>query len=198
MLSLLKEAEKIGDMSELWLDEIPDLDNAFLEKILRSNKKPIIYKCTGLLKNLTQVLAFNPEFVDLDTNSSFKLIQKTKSLSPNTKIILSFHDFEKTPKIGQLKKIAGKMVKKKADIIKIATYAKSFEDSLIMMSFLSYLKNHSKTAICLCMGKAGEITRKTGHLLGNYLMYAPVKANQKTASGQINAAKLKKIQQSCL
>lgn len=198
MLASLEEGEKVGDMSELWLDEISDLDNAFLEKIFRSNKKPIIYKCTSLLKNLNQILAFKPAFIDLDINSSFKLIQKAKSLSPNTRIILSFHDFEKTPQVGQLKKISEKMIKKKADIIKIATYAKNFEDSLRMMSFLSYLKTHDKAAICLCMGKAGEITRKTGHLLGNYLMYAPVKANQKTASGQINAAELKKIQQLCL
>ena len=42
------------------------------------------------------------------------------------------------------------------------------------------------------MGKCGKITRATGHLFGNYLMYAPLDEKDKTASGQIILKELKK------
>lgn len=197
MLDDLKIAEKTGDLSELWLDEIVYLDQKFLDKIFKSAKKPILYKCSGNTEKMQQILYFKPKYIDLDVSSSNDLIKNAKSLSPKTQIILSYHNFKETPEIPALKKIASKMIKKKVDILKLATFAEDFQDSLKMMSFLSWLNKEGKKVICLCMGSKGQITRKTGHLLGNYLMYAPVKINKKTAPGQISAANLRKIQNLC-
>lgn len=198
MLADLKIAEKTGNLAELWLDEITGLDQKFLSLIFKSAKKPILYKCSGNIEKMQQILHFKPQYIDLDISSRSDLIKKTKNLSPKIQIILSYHNFEKTPEIADLKKIASKMIKKKADILKLATFAGDFQDSLKMMSFLSWLNKQKIKAICLCMGSKGQITRKTGHLLGNYLMYAPVKIDQKTAPGQVSASELKKIPSLCL
>lgn len=186
----LEEAQKIVDVIEIWFDEINSLDNDFIKKVFSLKTKPFIYKSYSNLKNIKKILSNKVEFVDLDVNCRIKTIKTIKSLSPKTQIILSFHDFNKTPSTSILKKIVKKMQSKKADIIKLSTYAVTFSDSLRILALLEELKRKNIKAICLCMGKHGQLTRTAGHLFGNYLMYAPIRTSDKTADGQIKAGEL--------
>ncbi len=187
----IKDSQGGIDVLELWLDELKDFGIQSLERIFKSTRKPVIYKSYSNLKNIESISRFKPSYIDLDIKTSISKIKKIKKLLPRTQIIISFHDFNKTPK--NLDKIAKKALHKSADIIKIATHANSINDSFGMMAFLSEISNRHK-AICLCMGKKGAITRRSGHLFGNYLMYAFQKPGQKTAPGQINVKELKEIQ----
>ncbi len=192
ILKKIKESEKDADLTEIWFDEINGLNEKNLQKIFSKKKRPVIYKSLGNQKKINQVLEFKPEYIDLDLKSTSTIIEMIKSKSPTTKIIISFHDFKKTPEEKELKKIIKEMQKKGADICKIATYAKNFTDSLRILSLLSQLKEQKIDAICLAMGEEGKFTRVAGHLLGNYLMYAPLDQKSKTASGQITLKELKK------
>lgn len=194
VLQSIKSAQKSVDLLEIWFDEIRDFSDSALRKIFSLKKLPLIYKWQGNKQNLQKVLAYQPEYIDLDLKTAPSIIREVAKTSPGTKIILSFHDFKSTPPNSQLNSIAKKMISKGADIVKIATYASTINDSLRMLEFLSHLAPKQKT-ICLCMGKMGEITRTTGHLFGNYLMYAPISSKDRTASGQVLAGDLKKIQQ---
>ncbi|MFA7685822.1 MAG: type I 3-dehydroquinate dehydratase [Candidatus Gracilibacteria bacterium] len=189
----LNKAQKIADLIEIWFDELGDLDDQKIKRIISHNKKPIIYKSQGALTNIKNILSHKINFIDLDILTDHKTINYVRKNFPKTKIIISFHDFKKTPDSKSLQKIANKISKKGADIIKIATYAKSSEDSFRMLEFLAGL-SQKKEAICLCMGKHGLITRTSGHLFGNYLMYAPLVLEDKTADGQITAKELSEIQ----
>lgn len=194
VLSDFKRAQTAGDLTEIWFDELgSSLTTENLQRIFKIKRKPIIYKSFGEIEKLKLVLKNEIEYLDLDLNSSAKLISEVKKISPQTKIIFSVHDFEKMPKPAVLSQIVKKMLAKKADICKIATTAKTFEDSLRMLSFLSTLKAKNIPAICLCMGPKGLLTRTAGHLFGNYLMYAPLDLKDKTANGQITAKQLKAI-----
>lgn len=183
----LSQAQKVADLIEVWFDELPSISEIFANK-----KKPFIYKVTNP-KNIEKVLQHKPEYIDLDISTPKKTIQKIKEKYPKTTIIISFHDFDRTPDIKILRKTALKILSKGADIIKIATHAKEFKDSLQMLSFLSELTQKGHKAICICMGEKGRLTRAAGHLFGNYLMYAPIKKSEATAKGQIDAYELKKI-----
>ena len=183
-------SQKNADLTEIFFDEISNINVEKLKKIFNKKNKPIIYKSYGYLPYLEQVLAFAPEYIDLDINTSIKIINFVKKISPKTKIIISYHNFETTPPINVLEALIKKMKQKKADIFKIATYANEISDSIKILSFLSTKKQLD--IICLAMGKYGKITRATGHLLGNYLMYAPLDEKDKTASGQIILKELKK------
>lgn len=189
-----KKAQKVADFIEIWFDELSDFDLKELKKNLAKNKTPIIYKSQGYLAKINEVLSLGIELIDLDISTDKKTINSISQNFPNTKIIISSHDFKKTPPLKMLQKIANEIIKKGADIIKIATFAKSPLDSFIMLEFLSELSRKHKS-ICLCMGKNGLITRASGHLFGNYLMYAPLDLKSKTAEGQITAKELKEIQQ---
>jgi 3-dehydroquinate dehydratase type I len=193
--SLLKSftlAQKEADVIEVWFDELRDLSAKSLGKIFSKKKKPIIYKSTNPSKNLKAILGMDVDFVDLDIATAPAFI-KTVKAHPKTQLIISYHDFKKTPTIKKLKEIAQKAEKLKADIIKISTFARTFTDSLRMLQLLDDLTQSNKRAICICMGKQGRLTRVTGHLLDNYLMYAPLTKEEKTAAGQITAKELKKI-----
>lgn len=201
MSSLLKhisEANKLADVIEIWFDEIPNLTDEKIEGILKATKKPILYKHTGNKESLRKLLPKKLAYIDLDFKESPKLIKEVKQSSPESKLIISFHDFEKTPTTAELTKMVAKMQKLGADLVKIAATANSLSDSMRMLSFLSQLKEKGQKAICLCMGKEGKITRITGHLLGNYLMYAAITERDKTASGQLLAKELKEIQKLAL
>lgn len=192
VLTRLKKSKGLTDMTEIWFDQINDLTDANLKKIFQY-KKPILYKWTGDQKTLERVLQHNLAYIDLDISTPKTTINKIKKLAPKTKIIISFHDFKKTPTKAQLNALVKKMTKKGADIVKLATLAKKFKDSLVMLSLLSDLTEKSQKAICICMGANGTITRSAGHLFGNYLMYAPIDKADKTASGQLTAREIKEI-----
>ena len=187
-LEAFKKAKKEADVIEVWFDEIKSLSEKELAKFFKT-KTSIIYKYQGG-EALERVIEYKPAYVDIDLETPKALISKIKKLTPKTKIIISHHDFKKTPELKELNSIAKKMQQKGADIIKIATMAKKITDSIKMLSFLSQQKNK---AIIICMGKEGRITRTTGHLFGNYLMYAPLTSREKTAKGQITVDELKKI-----
>lgn len=193
-LKEIKAAQKEADIVEIWFDEWgKNLNKEILKEIFAVKKKPFIYKSTGNIKNIKMVLQNKIEFVDLDIKTDSSIIKNVKKISPKTKIILSFHDFKATPKTKILKKTAKNIIEKGANIIKLATHAKTSADSLRMLGLLDNLTQDGYKAICLCMGEKGKMTRTVGHLMGNYLMYAPLNSSSKTASGQINIDVLKKI-----
>ncbi len=181
---------KEADLVEIWFDELNSLSEQNIKLIFKSAKKPILYKSSGDLKKIEQVLASGPKFIDLDVSTKKATIKKIKTLSPKTQIILSHHDFKRTPTTKELKKIVSQMTNKGADINKIATFANSLADSLRVLELLTEQKI---PAIFICMGKYGEITRTTGHLFGNYLTYAPLSEKDKTAPGQVVLKKLIEI-----
>lgn len=186
-LQRIGKGQKTADILEIWFDEISDLSRFPFSKI----KKPILYKWQGIEENLS--LLKNPQikYIDIDLSTATKVIKEIRKLNPKIQLIISHHDFKKTPSLNGLRKIAAKMRKKGADIVKIATFANNFSDTLNMLSFLNEL---SGKKICICMGKEGILTRLSGHLLGNYLMYAPLTAKEATANGQIPLKELRAIQ----
>lgn len=189
--SLLKDlliAQKSADIVEIWFDELK-INESGLNEIFDQAKKPILYKVTNQ-SNFEYVLKFKPAYIDLDINANSKLMKKAKKESPKTEIIISYHNFEETPGDKELKKIFSKIKKKGADIVKIATQANEFTDSLRMLQFLSENSGDTKL-ICICMGEHGKITRATGHLFANYLMYATLSAKNNTAPGQLTFEQLK-------
>lgn len=197
-------SQKSGDLVEIWFDEIPekDLTEKNLEKIFSLKKKPIIYKTTlpaeqagavltrkGLIKYIKKI-----DYMDMDIKTPDHLIKTIKKLSPKSKIIISYHNFKSTPKDSELAKIAKKCLEKDADIVKIATFAKTVSDSIRILKFLERQTRLRFPLICLCMGEKGRITRLAGHLFGNYLMYAPLELKKKTAEGQMDIKELTNFQ----
>ena len=191
-LKSLKKAQKIGDMVEIWFDSLSTIDQ--IQDLFKIKSKPIIYKVEKINNSFHEILQTKAiDYLDLDLSTPQKVIKKIKANYPDLKIIISFHDFKKTPSLETLEKITGRMLKNHADIVKVATFANNFKDSMTILELLGKLAAMDIKAICLAMGKEGEFTRIAGQFLGNYLMYAPMSEDHKTAPGQITVKELKKI-----
>ncbi len=191
LMKEIKEAQKKADIIEIWFDEVKITESA-LSQIFKIKKRPFIYKITNA-KNIKILTRFKPEFLDIDYKTSKKNLEFIQKNFPKSKKIISYHNFKKTPSKNQIKKVFTKIKNMAADIIKIAVTAKKFSDNLIVLEFLAKTSQKNKI-IALCMGQKGILTRVAGHLFGNYLMYAPLKEDKKTAKGQVEISKLKQLQ----
>jgi len=136
-----------------------------------------------------------PLGVDIGIHTNPKFIKDfLESRGGNgSKLIISFHDFQKTPTTERLHSIVRKAKSLGADIIKIATFARSYKDSLRLLSLLEYEKEKGQEMIVLGMGEAGKLTRLAGCYLGNYLTFAPLDTKTSSASGQITISNLQKL-----
>ncbi len=200
------------DLIELRLDYLKDLNadenknwpyeqlKKLLDLKLR-RKKPIIVtvrkkdeggysdlKDDVRIQILEKAIDLNADFIDVEFSTRPLLLKQIISKKNKTKIILSYHNPEKTNKQEIIKKY--KAIKKfRPDIIKIVTFANSITDNLVMFDMLK--KN--KEFIAFCMGEKGEISRILCPLFGSYLTFAALKKGKESASGQLDIKTLNNI-----
>jgi len=200
---LIYRAEKSADILEIWLDGVADLNPEKVAAIVKLSKKPLILN----LKNAKEKGSFRGNslarfqlltkskatYVDLPLSFPVKLIQRFRQENPKTKIILSFHDFQKMPSIQQLRKLSKKAIQQKADVVKLVGFAKSFVDNLPILQISHELATAKKSFLTIAMGEKGEVTRSITPLLGGLGMFALLDAKNKTAAGQIPAKQLQQI-----
>jgi 3-dehydroquinate dehydratase I len=174
-----------------------------LEEIYSQTKLPIIATCKiennfkGNEKDIYNVLinAINAgcSFVDIDLNMNEEIREKIilQAKKRKIKVIISWHDFKKTPLEKELKDILTKEIKAGADICKIVTTSKSENDNNIILSLYDEIKQVNFTnvkLIAFAMGTKGKITRINALKKGCPFMYASI--NKKSAPGQIDVKEM--------
>jgi 3-dehydroquinate dehydratase/shikimate dehydrogenase len=203
MQTRVAEAAKTGaDVVELRLDYLRDLTEHDVRDLVAGRPCPVIVTVRaaweggrfggkeadrlGLLKTAAQAGA---EYIDLeyvtwrDSRDSCKhLLQACRKNGRATQLILSQHDFKRTP--GDLEALLAELAASDADIIKLATQARHINDSLRM---LEALRCAGKPAIGVCMGACGVMTRILAGKAGAYLTYCCLEAGEEAAPGQVPA-----------
>jgi 3-dehydroquinate dehydratase-1 len=101
------------------------------------------------------------------------------------KIIVSSHYLKGTPK--DLGSIFKKSLSTKADIVKIAAKANSFDDVMTMLAFTH--RHHKQGLITMSLGPLGAISRLILPAAGSQYTYTFF--NKPTASGQVDVATLR-------
>ncbi len=104
-----------------------------------------------------------------------------------TKLILSFHDYEVTPSLEALSKIYRQAVDAGADIVKIITTANSSEDVTRVLD-LYRVQREGKLGkkvplIAYAMGDEGKYSRLAALMSGAPFMYCALKEKYKVAQG---------------
>lgn len=186
-LKNLDRIQEVSDMVELRVDKIKNLKEKGLILIKKRTKKESIL--TGAKKELIKkALEFGFDFVDVELSliSCLELTKREKK-----RVILSFHDFEKTPNILELTAMVNNMRKFAVGVIKIATMVNNDNDLGNLFRLIMNKKKNEKMII-VGMGKKGKMTRILLPLLGSFLTFASTKFGT-TAPGQIDIDKLKNI-----
>ena len=138
---------------------------------------------------LKLIAEYNPfllddEFLFSELNSTLvKYLRSTK-----TKLLVSWHDFKKTPNSAELKKRMSQMSKFSSNV-KIVCTAKSTDDSTRMLEL--YSKRGKTNLIAFAMGDLGRISRILCLYLGSPYTY--VSLGKAVAPGQFSVDEVKKI-----
>jgi 3-dehydroquinate dehydratase-1 len=125
----------------------------------------------------------------LESSSDFKTPLIKFAKKQNCRVIISFHDFKKTPSKEELDAIVNSCFSQGADIAKIACMANSHRDSVRLLSLL----DSDKTVLPIGMGEKGRITRVAAPLMGSPFTFASLLKDDNTAPGQYCKESLKQI-----
>ncbi len=126
--------------------------------------------------------------VDLGTPNQTKLIRNLHEAG--AKVIVSFHDFEQTPPLSKLVKVLDEEVALGADVCKIITTARTVEDNLITLDFVSEASKKAKI-VCFAMGELGKHSRLVSPVFGAFFTFASLDEKRKTAKGQLTIQEMK-------
>lgn len=124
---------------------------------------------------LRSAIASGVDYVDLEEDVAAKIPRYGK-----TKRIVSLHDFEQTP--ADLEGIHARLAALDADIVKIATMANSFADTIRMLRLMESVK---VPTIGLCMGDIGTPTRILALRYGAPFTYTALSSDRRIAPGQV-------------
>jgi len=138
---------------------------------------------------LKLIAEYNPFLLDVEFNTLKKNSQLTRYLkSTKTKLLVSWHDFKRTPKTEELKKKISQM-SKLSNNVKIVSTANSTNDAIRMLEL--YNKKGKNNLISFAMGDIGKISRVLCLYLGSPYTY--VSLGKAVAPGQFSVDEIKKI-----
>ncbi|MEK0349256.1 MAG: type I 3-dehydroquinate dehydratase, partial [Nitrosopumilus sp.] len=138
---------------------------------------------------LKLIAEYNPFLLDVEFNTLKRNSSLVKYLkSTKTKLLVSWHDFKKTPSSAELKKKMKQMSKFSSNV-KIVCTAKSTDDSNRMLEL--YSKKGKISLISFAMGDFGRISRILCLYLGSPYTY--VSLGKAIAPGQFSVDEVKKI-----
>ena len=202
-LIAIKQANRLADLIELRVDY---LRNAGLGLLFQNRKKPFIVthrrkeeggryrgderKRLGVLQ---EAIDLGTDYVDVELATERSWLQGLIRNKRSTRVILSYHDFRKTPPQKELQKLLDQMVRLEADVVKIVPFARSWEDNLNILSLIPFAEERKQKIVAFCMGEKGKISRIFSPFLGAAWTYASLKPNRNSAPGQLTAQALKDI-----
>jgi 3-dehydroquinate dehydratase-1 len=181
------------DLAEIRLDQAR-LSKKEVEKIFTGNGKLIATCRPGAFNEedrrdmLSWAISAGAAYVDIEVESSdeFKTHLIELARKNNCRIIISYHNYEKTPDERELWQIVDWCFDSGADIAKIACAVNSSQDNARLLS----LYNSERPLISIGMGRRGAFTRLAGLFMGAPFTYASLAAGKETAEGQINKEQL--------
>ncbi|HFF5124438.1 TPA: type I 3-dehydroquinate dehydratase [Acinetobacter baumannii] len=109
-------------------------------------------------------------------------------------VVMSNHDFQKTPSQDEIEKRLLKQDQMGADVLKIAVMPKSKQDVFTLMNAtLKVSQQTTKPLLTMSMGQSGTISRVATANMGGSYSFGMI--GQASAPGQIDVTKLKQILQ---
>lgn len=126
--------------------------------------------------------------IEMETPNLRKNISQIKTA---TRCLLSFHDWQRTPTLTEMKAIVEQQIAAGADICKVITTAQRPEDNLAVLQLIAaYPKIRM---VSFAMGPLGLVSRILCPLVGGEFTYAAIEPGKESAPGQLTASDLREI-----
>ncbi|MEI7294469.1 type I 3-dehydroquinate dehydratase [Paraburkholderia tropica] len=109
------------------------------------------------------------------------------------KVVMSSHDFKKTPSTDEIISRLRKQDKMGADILKIAVMPHNAADVLKLLDATEQIRDHysRKPLLTMSMGGLGAVSRFSGEVFGSDLTFGMI--GQASAPGQVDAKSLRQV-----
>ncbi|GAA5559684.1 catabolic 3-dehydroquinate dehydratase [Acinetobacter schindleri] len=136
------------------------------------------------------------DWLDIEMFRDQKVVSEIvqKAHQKKVLVVMSNHDFQKTPSQDEIEKRLLKQDQMGADILKIAVMPKSKQDVFTLMNAtLKVSQQTSKPLLTMSMGQLGTISRVATANMGGSYSFGMI--GQASAPGQIDVTKLKQILQ---
>ncbi len=168
-------AKKAGaDVLEIRTDLTPTVP-AFVSSL------PILLSMRGASANLSQQL--KPDYIDYEVETQdFASLQK--EFLKKSKLILSYHNYEKTPSLEELQERVTSMLILKPWAVKVAVQVVMYDDLVILDALQSWLKKKNFRSIVLGMGEKASLNRVLSPLK-NLMTFASLDGKEPSAIGQL-------------
>lgn len=129
-------------------------------------------------------LARHVDIIDLELGMP-KSRDIVDAVSSHTCIMVSEHDFEKTPTVSELDDIVKRSLDQGAKIVKIAVTANSFKD---VTRLLRYTEDCDVPLVTMAMGDCGKVTRVAAPCFGSLFVYGYLR--KPLVSGQLSVGEI--------
>ena len=185
-----------ADLVELRIDAMKDPDPQEVASLIEEIAHPLI--ATNRMKEeggfyegteteRTEILleaAKYADYVDIELRTEDKY--RSKIIKASKSIIISYHNFQKTPSVPEILKIVNSE-HELGDLAKFAVMPRNIKDTLKVLEVLSHVDN----TIGIAMGELGRYTRVVAPLFGSPITYASL--NNESAPGQMDIETTKNI-----
>ncbi len=202
-LIAVKKAERWADLVELRADYLRKIE---LPPLLLNRRKPLIVtnrrKGEGgrskegdeeRLAVLRDAADLGADYIDVEFNSERSFLKAIIEDERRTRVILSSHDFRRTPSQRELKGLLGQMSRLGADVIKIVSFARFWEDNLTLLSLIPFARAKNQRIVAFCMGEKGKVSRLFSPFLGAAWTYASLGRGKTSAPGQLTVQDLRQV-----
>lgn len=209
-----KAAEMGADLLEIRLDllGIKNLETAAeaIKKVKSETGLPVILtnrsvkeggkwegKEDDRIELLTNLLSLKdgPDAVDIELSAGREerdqVIKVARAYGKT--IIVSSHNFSKTPAFQEMKTILEEAFLAGADIAKLAVMPQSRRDVLDLLRVALDAREAGNAVCTIAMGKLGKHTRVIAPFYGSVLTYSAVDSEVSAAPGQFKVDEVKKI-----
>ncbi|MDR2358714.1 MAG: type I 3-dehydroquinate dehydratase [Prevotellaceae bacterium] len=183
------------EMAEIRLDTVP-CTPAQIVQLFGQAKVPLVatFRPNGVtdaarFEALKTAVNAGAAYVDIETGAPYLAALMQEARKAKCKVILSYHDFERTPDNGELQRIIAQMRALQPGLLKIATCARTAADAGRILSLYKTEKN----LLAFCMGKEGQASRTESCSLGAPFIYAAPDHGVATADGQLTVSQIKHI-----
>ena len=198
-LQAVRQVEPLVDLFEARIDLIGD---SWPELVTQFRKPWIACNRTAAeggqwkgnearrIERLLQATELGADIVDIELKT--KILEKViQFIKKRTKCLLSFHDLENTPPLDEMKEIVNRQLNAGADICKMITTARRFEDNLTILQLITEFPGVK--LISFAMGPLGVMSRVLCPLVGSDFTYASIEKGKESARGQITVSELTRI-----
>lgn len=202
-LNAIKEAAPLADLLELRMDY---LSKPGLPTLMEDRQKPFIVtnrrreeggRYQGDERRRVEILEkaidLGAEYMDVEMDTERSWLHDLITDRKGTQVILSFHDFQGTPSQETLGKLYEQMTQLRPDIVKIVTFAKSWEDNFRVLSLIPHARGRKQKIIAFCMGEMGKMSRIFAPLMGAAWTYASLSKERTSAPGQLTIREMREI-----